>query len=116
MEVLLDDHVVLKGEKTGRVRYLGHLDGVGQPQGVFAGVALDAPGKCATSATSTALVSRSASLPVSHLTLRVSALCRWVRAGGLAAREGGGGGQSPGKGVRGKGWFAEQRGQGCSHA
>ena len=115
MEVLLDDHVVLKGEKTGRVRYLGHLDGVGQPQGVFAGVALDAPGKCATSATSTALVSRSASLPVSHLTLRVSALCRWVRAGGLAARRRGRG-QSPGKSVRGKGWFAEKRGQGCSHA
>ena len=49
MEVLLDDHVVLKGEKTGRVRYLGHLDGVGQPQCVFAGVALDAPGKCTVS-------------------------------------------------------------------
>ena len=76
MEVLLDDHVVLKGEKTGRVRYLGHLDGVGQPQGVFAGVALDAPGKCATSATSTASVSRRASSPASHSTLRVSALPR----------------------------------------
>ena len=46
VEVLVNDHIVLKGEKTGHVRYLGHLDGVGQPQVVFAGVALDAPGKC----------------------------------------------------------------------
>lgn len=40
----LGSHIVMKGEKTGFIRYLGHLDGVGQPKVVFAGVELDAPG------------------------------------------------------------------------
>ena len=44
VEVLLGDHVVLNNEKTGHVRYLGHVDGVGQSDAVFVGVELDAPG------------------------------------------------------------------------
>ena len=46
VEVLLGDHVVLRGEKTGHVRYLGHVDGVQQSEGVFVGIELDAPGEC----------------------------------------------------------------------
>lgn len=37
-------HIVMKGDRTGYVRYLGHLDGVGQHKVVFAGIQLDAPG------------------------------------------------------------------------
>ena len=46
VEALLGDHVVLRGERTGRVCYLGHVDGAGHPQSVFAGIELDAPGEC----------------------------------------------------------------------
>lgn len=42
--VQLGDHVVIKGEKTGRIRYIGHLDKIGQPNMVFVGLELDAPG------------------------------------------------------------------------
>ncbi|XP_059174741.1 uncharacterized protein LOC131954912 [Physella acuta] len=41
--VQLGDHVVIKGEKTGRIRYIGHLDKIGQPNMVFVGLELDAP-------------------------------------------------------------------------
>ncbi|GFR63002.1 CAP-Gly domain-containing linker protein 2 [Elysia marginata] len=41
--VQLGDHVVIKGDKTGRIRYIGHLDKIGQPNLVFAGLELDAP-------------------------------------------------------------------------
>ncbi|KAK0041870.1 bromodomain-containing protein [Biomphalaria pfeifferi] len=41
--VQLGDHVVVKGEKTGRIRYIGHLDKIGQPNMVFVGLELDAP-------------------------------------------------------------------------
>ncbi|RUS90551.1 hypothetical protein EGW08_001728 [Elysia chlorotica] len=41
--VQLGDHVVIRGEKTGRIRYIGHLDKIGQPNLVFAGLELDAP-------------------------------------------------------------------------
>lgn len=39
------DHVVVRGDRVGHVRYLGHLDGRNQPSTVFAGIALDAPGR-----------------------------------------------------------------------
>ena len=39
------NHVVLKGDRTGYIRYLGHLDNVGKPTAIFAGIQLDAPGK-----------------------------------------------------------------------
>ncbi|KAH9489595.1 hypothetical protein Btru_036453 [Bulinus truncatus] len=41
--VQLGDHVVVKGEKTGHIRYIGHLDKIGQPNMVFVGLELDAP-------------------------------------------------------------------------
>ncbi|XP_064646296.1 uncharacterized protein LOC135499471 isoform X2 [Lineus longissimus] len=42
--VNLDDHVVVKGERAGYIRYIGHLDiKIGQPNMVFVGVELDAP-------------------------------------------------------------------------
>ncbi|XP_005097528.2 uncharacterized protein LOC101853550 [Aplysia californica] len=41
--VQLGDHVVTNGEKTGRIRYIGHLDKIGQPNMVFVGLELDAP-------------------------------------------------------------------------
>jgi hypothetical protein len=48
--VNLDDHVVVKGERTGYIRYIGHLDiKIGQPNMVFVGIELDAPGKCSLS-------------------------------------------------------------------
>jgi len=37
------DHIVVKGEKTGYVRYLGHLDNVAPANAVFVGLELDAP-------------------------------------------------------------------------
>ncbi|GFO32440.1 cell polarity protein alp11 [Plakobranchus ocellatus] len=43
--VQLGDHVVIKGEKTGRIRYIGHLDRIGEPNLVFVGLELDAPGE-----------------------------------------------------------------------
>lgn len=48
LQVQLGDHVVIKGERTGRIRYIGHLDKIGQPNLVFAGLELDAPGEEAT--------------------------------------------------------------------
>ena len=45
LQVQLGDHVVVKGERTGRIRYIGHLDKIGQPNLVFVGLELDAPGK-----------------------------------------------------------------------
>lgn len=42
--VQLGDHVVVKGDKTGRIRYIGHLDKIGQPNLLFVGLELDAPG------------------------------------------------------------------------
>ncbi|KAK7507882.1 hypothetical protein BaRGS_00000847 [Batillaria attramentaria] len=44
LQVQLGDHVVVKGERTGRIRYIGHLDKIGQPNMVFVGLELDAPG------------------------------------------------------------------------
>jgi hypothetical protein len=44
LQVQLGDHVVIKGERTGRIRYIGHLDKIGQPNMVFVGLELDAPG------------------------------------------------------------------------
>ncbi|BFZ21979.1 hypothetical protein BsWGS_25018 [Bradybaena similaris] len=41
--VQLGDHVVVKGDKTGRIRYIGHLDKIGQPNLLFVGLELDAP-------------------------------------------------------------------------
>lgn len=43
LQVQLGDHVVVKGERTGRIRYIGHLDKIGQPNMVFVGLELDAP-------------------------------------------------------------------------
>ncbi|KAK7112283.1 hypothetical protein V1264_011757 [Littorina saxatilis] len=43
LKVQLGDHVVIKGERTGRIRYIGHLDKIGQPNMVFVGLELDAP-------------------------------------------------------------------------
>lgn len=43
LQVQLGDHVVIKGERTGRIRYIGHLDKIGQPNMVFVGIELDAP-------------------------------------------------------------------------
>ena len=44
LQIELEDHIVLKGEKTGIVKYVGHLDNTGQTNMVFVGVELDAPG------------------------------------------------------------------------
>ncbi|CAG5130107.1 unnamed protein product [Candidula unifasciata] len=41
--VQLGDHVVVKGDKTGRIRYIGHLDKIGKPNLLFVGLELDAP-------------------------------------------------------------------------
>ncbi|XP_078701276.1 uncharacterized protein LOC144927608 [Branchiostoma floridae x Branchiostoma belcheri] len=41
--VQLNDHVVLRGDRTGLVRYIGHLDNVGAPAVVYVGIELDAP-------------------------------------------------------------------------
>ena len=45
LKVQLGDHVVIKGERTGRIRYIGHLDQIGQANMVFVGLELDAPGR-----------------------------------------------------------------------
>ncbi|XP_077869196.1 uncharacterized protein LOC144360308 [Saccoglossus kowalevskii] len=39
----LDDHVVVRGERTGHARYIGHLDNVGTTHVVYVGLQLDAP-------------------------------------------------------------------------
>lgn len=44
-QIQLNDHVVVKGERTGCVRYIGHLENIGQPNMLFVGLELDAPGK-----------------------------------------------------------------------
>ena len=44
LSVDIGAHVVVKGERTGYIEYIGHLDGVGQPNNVFVGLNLDAPG------------------------------------------------------------------------
>eukprot|EP00058_Branchiostoma_floridae_P025441 XP_002610931.1 hypothetical protein BRAFLDRAFT_91528 [Branchiostoma floridae] len=41
--VQLNDHVVLRGDRTGLVRYIGHLDNVGAPAVIYVGIELDAP-------------------------------------------------------------------------
>ncbi|XP_046565215.1 uncharacterized protein LOC124273916 [Haliotis rubra] len=43
VQVQLDDHVVIKGDRTGYIRYVGHLDKIGQPNMIFVGLELDAP-------------------------------------------------------------------------
>ncbi|XP_048237928.1 uncharacterized protein LOC124150358 isoform X2 [Haliotis rufescens] len=43
VQVQLDDHVVIKGDRTGHIRYVGHLDKIGQPNMIFVGLELDAP-------------------------------------------------------------------------
>ena len=37
--------MVVKGDRTGFVRYIGHLDNVGKPSAIFIGLELDAPGR-----------------------------------------------------------------------
>ena len=44
----LGDHIVLHGDRTGVVRYVGHLDRMGQSNLVYLGVHLDARGKLMT--------------------------------------------------------------------
>ncbi|XP_077997607.1 uncharacterized protein LOC144450770 [Glandiceps talaboti] len=39
----LDDHVVVRGERTGYVRYIGHLDNVGSTHIIYVGLQLDSP-------------------------------------------------------------------------
>ncbi len=43
--IAMHDHVVVKGDRTGFVRYVGHLDNVGQPSAIFVGLELEAPGE-----------------------------------------------------------------------
>ena len=38
------DHIVVRGDRTGHVRYIGHLDNDGPPTAVYVGIELDAPG------------------------------------------------------------------------
>ncbi|XP_069107513.1 uncharacterized protein [Argopecten irradians] len=44
LQVQMNDHVVAKGDRTGCIRYLGHLDGIGHPNMLFVGLELDSPG------------------------------------------------------------------------
>ena len=44
LQIKVNDYVVVKGKRTGHVRYLGHLDNIGQPNAIFVGLDLDAPG------------------------------------------------------------------------
>ncbi|XP_033728058.1 uncharacterized protein LOC117317365 [Pecten maximus] len=44
LQVQMNDHVVAKGDRTGFIRYLGHLDGIGHPNMLFVGLELDSPG------------------------------------------------------------------------
>ncbi|XP_071478968.1 uncharacterized protein [Diadema antillarum] len=43
LTIRLDDHVLIKGERTGHVRYIGHLDRSSSPSTVYVGIHLDAP-------------------------------------------------------------------------
>ena len=45
LSIDLDDHVAIKGDRTGYIRYVGHLDDIGKPSAVFVGLELDAKGK-----------------------------------------------------------------------
>ncbi|XP_060076178.1 uncharacterized protein LOC132555835 [Ylistrum balloti] len=44
LQVQMNDHVIAKGDRTGFIRYLGHLDGIGHPNMLFVGLELDSPG------------------------------------------------------------------------
>lgn len=41
--VQLDDHVTTKGDVTGFIRYIGHMDNTDQSNSLFAGIELDSP-------------------------------------------------------------------------
>lgn len=43
LQVQLNDHVVAKGDRTGHIRYIGHLDKQTQPNLLFTGLELDSP-------------------------------------------------------------------------
>ncbi|KAK3595389.1 hypothetical protein CHS0354_008819 [Potamilus streckersoni] len=43
LQVHLDDHVEIKGERTGIIRYIGHIDHIGKTNSVFVGLELDSP-------------------------------------------------------------------------
>ncbi|KAL5005922.1 hypothetical protein ScPMuIL_017080 [Solemya velum] len=43
LQIQLNDHVVVKGERTGCVQYIGHLENLGKPNMLFVGLELDAP-------------------------------------------------------------------------
>ncbi|KAJ8321108.1 hypothetical protein KUTeg_002695 [Tegillarca granosa] len=43
LSVQINDHVVIEGNRTGYIRYIGHMDKIGQPNLLFAGIELDAP-------------------------------------------------------------------------
>ncbi|XP_061164316.1 uncharacterized protein LOC133173342 [Saccostrea echinata] len=43
LHVQQNDHVVAKGDRTGQIRYIGHLDKQGQSNLLFAGLELDSP-------------------------------------------------------------------------
>lgn len=45
LQVQLNDHVVAKGDRTGHIRYIGHLDKQTQPNLLFTGLELDSPGQ-----------------------------------------------------------------------
>lgn len=41
--VRVNDHIVVRGDRTGYIRYIGHLNKIGPPNTVFIGLELDAP-------------------------------------------------------------------------
>ncbi|XP_041374259.1 uncharacterized protein LOC121387303 [Gigantopelta aegis] len=41
--VQLGERVIIKGDRLGCIRYVGHLDKIGQPNMIFVGIELDAP-------------------------------------------------------------------------
>ncbi|XP_072033822.1 uncharacterized protein [Amphiura filiformis] len=43
LTIHLDDHVSVKGDRTGYVRYIGHIDHSTNPQAIYVGVQLDLP-------------------------------------------------------------------------
>lgn len=44
LTVRLEDHVLIKGERTGFVRFIGHLEKSSLPNTVYVGLHLDVPG------------------------------------------------------------------------
>ena len=46
--VQLDDHVVVKGDKSGTIRYIGHIDRNRQASVLYVGLELDTPGMIVT--------------------------------------------------------------------